>query len=277
MQRPNRSVIETLGVVLGMLVVQQVSAQIQVESVDYQGVVTSVTPQAIGIRTTLGDYVADLAHREVNLEPARIMITGKESPKFLQAGMVVRFEADMELRRTVRSDITQVSVIDRGPTTAFGVFQVDPPPPPPSEVDPRKPPKPLKMARYRIVGLVKSMRRGRLSVEVLERGRSKTISAAITDEAVVDLEFTNLARIRPGDKIRANGMKPVGNPGKQFWATGITVTRAADPAANLVAAKPEDPKDPGKRPDPFKAAAKPEEPAKPADGTEVKGVILRIN
>ncbi len=272
----------------------------QVQPVDVQGTVLSVTPHGvIAIRTATGDYLADTANQAVRLDPAQVEIRGMVGPKFLKKGMFVRFEAELEFKRRVKGQVSELKLVAlykqpvrpvqpgnggqlrppgavrRGaapnPLSQPGFTRLDTPPEGEEKGIRGKPVTP-KLAKYAVVGQVTSTVRGNtFSVTVKDGRTAKKLRVDLADDARIELFLTDIRFVRPGDKIIAKGSMRLGANQRRFWATQITITRG-ELANNLGAAQPVKA---GERREFGEVGRRIE--AKEKAGAEFEGVILKIN
>jgi len=275
----------------------------KVQPVDAQGTVLSVTPHGvIAIRTATGDYLADTANQEVSLGPAQVEIRGMVPPKFLKKGMFVRFEAELEFKRRVKGQVSELKLValnkqpvrtvrpgnggqlrpagvpgavPRGaapnPLSQSGFIRLDTPPEGEEKGIRGKPVTP-KLAKYAVVGQVISTVRGNTFSVAVKDGRTvKKLRVNLADDAKIELFLTDIRFVRPGDKIIAKGTMRIGANQRRFWATQITITRG-ELANNLGAAQPVKP---GERREFGDVGRGVEEKEKV--GAEFEGVILKIN
>ena len=281
--------------------------QIDVQAVDVQRTILKVTPTGVvTIRTATGDYFADTANQGISLGPAQVEIRGMQPPKYLKKGMIVRFEAELDLRMHIKSKVSALKILSlkqqrtrpvqparpvqpgfppprfggpripepqpaKNPLIQQGFTRLDPLPLEGDEVNARGKSDIPKLARYAVVGEVAYAVRGdTFSISVKDRRPPKTLKVELAEDANIELFLTDIRFAEPGDKISAQGDMRIGPNVRRFWATQITITRGG-PDDN-VAAKPlrlgERRKfgDVGKRENPEDKA-----------GAEFEGIILKIN
>jgi hypothetical protein len=267
-----------------MLAVADVrSAAAQLTPIDTSGTVVAISPQTVSIRTDMGTVLIGL------IDPIRIdenvvysgipepqlQVNGVESADFLKPGMFVRFEAEVENQRTVKGDISQVTVFTQTKDTVLGLL--------PNAIGGAAE-KPAAgndgdssaVEQYLIAGRVTFASRGSITIALPD---NKTIKVRLTPDAVVNIAASDIRLVRAGDRIHAQGfaLRP-----PKFFATNVTVTRVDEEEAkrqarripNPVAAKDDKP---AANVDPFKIGGpsdnKPDQPAQPKQ----PGRILKVN
>jgi hypothetical protein len=249
--------------------------EIEVEEANVIGEVVRISPLSLTVKTALGPYEVDVVNREFkDLGPARIEVTGEKPLKYLERGMMVRFEGVLENGRKVREPLAEVTVLDPAALSALGGGAIRPigaggKRPDAGEDDVE--------VNQVFVGKVRFYRLGVLSVEVPGERKPKTIQANLTDDAVVRLSSGSLAAARPGDKVQVKGWKDVDARARRIWAQQVTVTSSDEPADTRVA-RGANPKPGGPRRafgDVGAEAPKKDDPA--GDDVEYEGIILEIN
>lgn len=233
--------------------------KIDVEQADITGTLVRAGPLAATVSTPRGACEVDLVNQEFrDLNPARIEVKGERSPAILRPGMTIRFAAEIKNKRTIRDPLPYVTLID---PTSVDIMSGD------GDEAGLEP----ETVKELIVGRIRTIRRGVLSLEVLGQRKTRIVQATLADDAVVRISANNLAAALPGDKIQVRGWQRVGSDLKHIWAEEVRVTALKQPADARAAA-----------PTPERARrafgdAAPEEKPSSKEDVKYKGVILEIN
>ena len=201
--------------------------RIQIVAVEYKGVIDQVLPTAFRFHDEKGAYTADLAHRGINIPPAKITFDRDETQRFLDTGMIVRFEAEMDKNR-IESKVKTIEVIGMLNSETVPTLGVSPI----RDLDADElldevltPRKDGERGSYVVIAHVKKrVSRGFLQLEIPDVDRPREVEslrAQLSEDAVVKLADIRYAR--SGDHVHVKGEDPRRDLSQWFWATEVNV------------------------------------------------------
>jgi len=209
--------------------------RIQIVAVEYKGVIDQVLPTAFRFHDARGAYTADLAHRGINIPPAKITFDRDETQRFLDTGMIVRFEADMDKTKITNKvkNIEVIGMLNAGAgivnTELLPTLGVSPIHDLDADAlldDALTPRKDGERGSYVVVARVKKrVSHGYLQLEIpdLDRpGEAESLRAQLSEDAVVKLADIRFAQ--PGNHVHVKGEDPRRDLSQWFWATEVSVT-----------------------------------------------------
>lgn len=268
----------TSAALLYLLLASAVHAQLN--PLNVKGKVVELRPNLIVMQVEGGDtWLVNLDPNRVEdgvryqgLPDIKLEVNGAETADMLRPGMIVRFEADVERKKTVAGAVSEVTLLGPDKNHTFGLL--------PSVGGAAA--KSSDTERMLIVGQLSAASRGGITVALPE---NKSIKARLDPAAVVKIASSDYSLARPGDDIELEGgyLKA-----PRVFAMNVKITRVAKPEkpgrkpataskkADLAGKKPgveAAPAEPFGGGDP--RDAKPAEPAAPAK--IIPGKILKVN
>lgn len=196
------------------------------------------------------------------LANTKVQVIGGASADYLQNGMFVEFEGDVDARGSLEEKVDHMTIITLSPEKQVGLFPLDAD----AAADeaggfgakPAKPKKPgaTVAGSYRIIGKLMVGRGGKLSVQT---GRG-TLPLELTEEATIAVDVNDYSVAAKGDKATVKGLMVPNMPGR---AQAIDVKiELAEPLAGATKKKPikPDAKKPAKRSKKDKDEGLPEPP-----------------
>jgi hypothetical protein len=208
------------------------NALAQLAQVNFKGKVLSVSPDG-WVAVQLEDKVilAGVNKRRIedNVEmrgipEPKIEIEGQESIKFLQAGMFVRFSAQVIGEKRIVEPVDEVTIFDRTADSVFGLLPNDIPAPAAGDAEPGKG---NEEAQDMLVsGQLSNVRGTTMMIAFPDR---KPIRATLSRDAVVKYRSSDPRMIRPGDPIDVAGLQV--KPNKVF-ALEVKISRVASEPPN---------------------------------------------
>ncbi len=153
----------------------------------------------------------------IDVQGAKVHVTGNANADFLHPGLTVEFKADIDSHGVAKEKVSELKIITPSAHNPPGLF------PPDSGTDEKgdavdnKPTKPAKRVAaskgakagaitpgsYRIVGRLTADHGETLSVQA---GRYK-VSLKLSDEPTIDVDLSDLSLVAKGDRLSAKGIK----------------------------------------------------------------------
>ena len=212
-----KSTSAVLCLVSFFLLHDRANAQIDIKPVEIEGTIVALAPNSITIRQGDRTLVADISTVRrlpgggiLEMAPPTILVRGQQSTDMLQRGMLVRFEADVERFRRLKDSVKDITVFSRGEFTELGFLAPHADLPAVADVgvddpDKAKNAKADPVQRFLVAGIVDSARPGKFIVVVPSPDGEKKLTVNFADDAVLNLELTDISLAKVGNKIKASG------------------------------------------------------------------------
>jgi hypothetical protein len=173
------------------------------DKISASGTIKSIGPGGLQVISAAGDQW------QVALAPkAEVVVTGTATPAFLRPGMLVKFSGKFNKKAESVEPLSSITVFtpreekkqhreeDAGSEFGKGLFKADEP----MATDNKKK-KPVESIDVSSGGAIASARGGKLSV----RAPEATFKIALTDDAQVALDVSDVRLARVGDKVELEG------------------------------------------------------------------------
>jgi hypothetical protein len=185
------------------------------EALKATGTIEEISEQALRIKVS--DTESWLV--EIKPEQTKIVITGTAEPAFLRTGLHVRFEGEIDEKRNLQADITELEVFTPQGKNGLGLFSDNSPT--------AKPIGKAAAGKYQIRAKVIGLK----DHEITLAAGSKKLSGKVADDVAVKVASEDLTNVHDGDGVSVTGWynpankAAAGKPG-QAVAEELTITLA---------------------------------------------------